>query len=132
MGNQILIKKEYDGLLIPEGIDLSDSWILKWERTNSTFIIHLEFSIWPKSPHYSTPKHNEFTCYKKGVLKFFGVKELIGFVELDTIKPSTGADVEIDYGNINGFELIENRYKFETDFSDIEVVCDEIKMELLK
>ncbi len=124
MKNQIQVHIDSSNRIIPEGIDLTDSFILNWKKTDSEFEIELELSVWPSSPHYSKPKKDEYTCYKKGNLRFFGINELKGFVDLESIKPSTDQDGSKDWECIYEFRKENEQIKFGTEFTEIEINCD--------
>ncbi|MDA9774290.1 hypothetical protein N9B82_04970 [Saprospiraceae bacterium] len=130
MKYKIQIQINSEGQILPLGIDLSDSFILNWNRKGSEFEIELDLSIWPKSPHYIKPAKNEFTCYKKGILRFYGIKELNSFVKLDSISPSIDLDGSFDWGCIFDFKKENEQLKFSTEFTDIRVTCDQFELEL--
>ena len=127
---KIQINIDSNDQIIPKGIDLSDSFILNWRRNDSEFEIELELSIWPESPYYIKPLKDEFTCYKNGVLRFYGIKELSGFVELESIKPNIDLDGSKDWECIYDFKKENEQLKFKTEFTDIEIKCDGFEIEL--
>jgi len=55
-----------------KGIDLNDSFILSWVHEDDQLTFDLEASIWPESKYYTTPKEDEYTCYRKATLSFKG------------------------------------------------------------
>ena len=102
-----------------KGIDLYDSFILHWEYKNNTFTINLEASIWPQSQHYEKPKENEYTCYKKAILKFSYIKEITGLKAMQEVKPTIDANNEIDYGEIEHLVRTKNGFHIIAEFGDV-------------
>lgn len=109
-----------------KGIDLEDSCLMglemDWEGQRLT--LYLDFSIWPPSAFYEKPKPGEWTCYKRGVLVFTNVRELIGLPDLENISPSVDPDGSMDWGNLEGLcmdsewvgmYLCESEVRFKTD-----------------
>lgn len=132
MKKLIEINQNTESQIQPVGIDLSDSFILGWARSESEFQINLELSIWSDSPYYSKPLNNEYTCYKKGCLRFYGIKEILGFIELESVKSTVDPDDSRDWGGIYEFKKINKWFKFSTDFTDIEIECKGFDLELFE
>lgn len=116
--------------LLPEGVDFADSFILGWERNQSDFVISLELSLWPASPHYQQPPKEDFTCYKKGKLHFYGLKRLHGYLPLNKVRPSQDPDGEKDWGSIYEMKKIKNRVSFTTEFTEISLECEGLYLRL--
>ena len=108
---------------ILHGIDLSKSYILDWKKNHQEFEITLELCIWPESTYYTKPLKNELTCYKKGRLIFYGIKELHGFVELKSVQPNRDLDGSLDWDCIYNFKTTPGCFKFNTEFARIEIYC---------
>ncbi|OAQ40792.1 hypothetical protein A5893_07600 [Pedobacter psychrophilus] len=121
-----------NGKIHIKGIDLEDSWLLGIEyfENKSLLIIDLEFSIWPESKYYSKPKENEWTCYKKGQIKFKEVEQLNGIISLKDFKPSIDSESEKDWGNIYGLRIEENKFKFETNDSKISLFANQLELSI--
>lgn len=132
MKKSIQIQTDSNSQIIPQGIDLSDSFILNWKKNDSEFEIELELSIWPESPHYTKPLINEYTCYKKGKLRFLEIKEIKGFVELESVKPNIDPDGSKDWDCIYDLRKDNGLFKFNTEFTDIEVNCSGFEIELIE
>lgn len=132
MKHKILIQVDLNNKVVPQGIDLSDSFISHWKLKNSEFKIELELSVWPESPYYIKPIKEEFTCYKKGNLRFYGIKEIKGVVDLEYVKPNLDPDGSKDWDNIYDFRKENGLLKFSTEFTNIEIDCDGFEMEINK
>ena len=65
-----------------EGIDLHDSFVLGWSQESGDLLFELEASIWPASRYYSEPEKNEYTCYRRASLWFFGLESVTGLRSL--------------------------------------------------
>ena len=104
------------------GIDLNDSFVLSWSQDHEQLVFELEASIWPNSKHYEPPKKNEYTCYKPAKLTFNNFTELSGLLPMEDVRPSTDANNELDYGNIDHLETNDQGYKVSGDFGDV-VIC---------
>ena len=115
-----------------QGIDLSSSFILNWNKNDSEFEIELELSIWPESPYYRKPLKGEYTCYKRGKLRFLEIKEIHGFVELDLIKPNIDPDGSKDWESIYDFRKENNQFKLKTDFTELAINCSGFEIEIIK
>ena len=102
-----------------KGIDLNDTFVLSWNITNNNIAFDLEVSIWPESEHYDSLKSNEYTCYKKGTLKFEGAKEVQGLKECKEVNPSTDSDGSIDYGNIDHLVKTPSGYELIGEFGNV-------------
>jgi hypothetical protein len=100
MEEEVIIFKTRNEELLPQGINLSDSFILDWEFKNEKFKILLELSIWPESPYYQKPNENEFTFYRKGVLIFSEVNYISGYTSLNSIPSNIDPVNSKDWGHI--------------------------------
>ncbi|MCG8574437.1 MAG: hypothetical protein MI810_06080 [Flavobacteriales bacterium] len=130
MKSIVQIHIQPNGQIIAQGIDLTDSFVIGWKKSETDLEIVLELSVWPESPYYSKPKKGEFTDYKKGKLRFYGLKGLDGFSKLKTAKPNVDADGSKDWDNIHGFKKETNHFKLSLDVTDLKVVCDGFELEI--
>ena len=113
-----------------KGIDLQDSFVLGWSYKNKTLVLNLEFSIWPESEYYLSPKADEYTCYRKGSLTFLNVSDVKGLIEQPEVKGTQDLDGSIDYGNIDYFEHNHPFFKIVSSFGNIEFESTAAKLEL--
>ncbi len=113
-----------------KGIDLNDSFVLSWSRSENELTFEVEASIWPESKHYEKPKNNEFTCYKPARLSFKNTKEINGLLEMSEVTPSTDASGEQDYGNIDALQENSEGYLIEGDFGVVSIIGGEIGFEI--
>ena len=104
-----------------DGVDLQDSFILGWTVSENEFFIQLEASIWPSSVHYTKPKPNEYTCYKKAVLTFSDFTYIESVKEQSEITPTTDLDSSLDYGNIDSFSKTESGFFISACFGSVTI-----------
>ncbi|EOV6324833.1 hypothetical protein JKP22_22655 [Vibrio vulnificus] len=112
------------------GVDLQDSFVLGWNYCDQTLEIELEFSIWPESEYYKTPKVGEYTCYRLGSLLFNDVSSITGLLNQSDIQPTLDPDGSKDYGNIEYFEKNQSCFKVVGSFGTIEFESSDIHFEL--
>ena len=113
-----------------KGIDLEDTIVLSWSQTNNHVVFQLEVSIWPESPHYEAPKINEYTCYKKGVLKFSGTSNVQGLKEQAHAISSIDTDGSIDYGNIDYLGKTASGFEVVGEFGSVHITGGELSFEI--
>lgn len=122
--------EEYNDIEAFAGIDLTDSFIIDWNYNGDDFQIALEFSIWPESQYYQTPKSGDYTCYRMGVIKFLQIRNFKGYILPENIQPNIDPDRSKDYGNVDSLEIENNKYILITDFTKFEFECDKIEVEI--
>ncbi len=116
-----------------EGTDLGDSWVLGWHRdeVSKQLVLDLDVSLWPGHPAYDSPLPGEHTCYKLGRLVFDDVVDVSGLPSMREVKPITGPDGSIDYGNIEGFHSPEDgTYEFGIELQDVRVKGGGVRLEI--
>ncbi len=128
MLKQIEIIEDIEHKLLPIGIDLSDSFVLGFHLNKDKFIIDLELSIWPESPFYEQPNKDEYTCYKKGILRFSGLEMIEGFTELLSIKPSVDSDGTPDWGNIYALRKVSELIVFNIESTELKIKCKNFEL----
>ena len=109
-----------------DGIDLQDSVVLDWAMSENELVFHIEASIWPNSKHYSKPQLDEYTCYKKAVLRFVNFKSVGGLKEKIDVPQSSDVSGEKDYGNIDSLSSTRVGFCLEGNFGSIEVIGGEV------
>ncbi len=114
-----------------QGIDLTDSWVLGWKQSDGALEFSVEFSIWPGSSFYQPPKKNEWTCYRRGLLRFEGVTAIDGLKKEESVRSTTDSDGSTDYGNIESFKEGPDRVRLSGDFGEVLVGCSSWKVEIL-
>jgi hypothetical protein len=130
MNQLILITENNDHDLLPQGVDLWDSFILDWKLEKDNFEVFLELSIWPESPFYKTPRKGEYTYYSKGILTFKEVQNISGFKFLEIKDSNIDPDGTRDWGNIFVLRRKGKEILFETEFTLIRLICNDIYLTL--
>ncbi len=111
-----------------DGYYLEDSYVLAVDESDpSRLAFSLLLVLTPKHPQYSVPKPREQYCYRNGALTFEGVSA-ISWAER-TFRPSRDAAGEVDYGNIDAFELeAGGRYYLEGDWGRVTLTAESAKI----
>jgi hypothetical protein len=112
------------------GIDLTDSWVLSWNQREGILEFIVEFSLWPESPLYRRPKIDEWTCYRRGVLRFDGVTTVEGLKKESEVGFSTDPDGSKDFGNIETFEEGADGIRLSGDFGCVLVRCSSWRVDI--
>jgi len=121
---------EWSKVEIFKGVDLNDSFVLDWSHEDDHLSFELEASIWPESLHYSKPKKNEHTCYKRATLRFLGVKEVSGLKPKELVQSTTEPDGLTDYGNIDLLNVSEDSFILVGDFGSVNIQGGELQFEI--
>jgi hypothetical protein len=124
---------EVGELVLFDGIDLGDSWVLDWSRDEAgkQLIFDLDVALWPEHPAYEFPLPGEHTCYKRGRLIFDEVVYVNGLPSVQEVNPITGPDGSIDYGNIEGFRSSgDGTYDFSIELREVRVGAGRIRLEI--
>jgi hypothetical protein len=108
-----------------KGIDLGDSFVLSWNKSEYELVFELVASIWPDSKHYIIPHVGEYACYKIAELKVTGFKTCSGLLDFKGFKPTIDLDGSEDYGNIDSFIKTEAGFKIEGDFGLVTIAGGE-------
>jgi len=114
-----------------QGIDLNDSFVLNWSHEKHEVVFGLEVSVWPESKYYQAPKNNEYTCYRKAILRFSGVSSCVGLLTVNEVKPTIDPDGSIDFGNIDTLSKIQDIFNLIGEFGDVTIVGGELHFDVI-
>jgi hypothetical protein len=106
-----------------QGIDLTDTAVMGWEQKNDTLEFDLDISIWPTSEFYLEPQKKEWTCYRRGSLRFNDVVTICGLKKMTDTVSSTDPDGSKDFGNIDHFEERNGKVLIIGDFGRVTIEC---------
>ena len=123
-------KQSWEDMEAFKGIDLYDSFITSWSLDGDGLSFELEVSIWPESPCYSTPKANEYTCYKTGILRFFKYSKVEGLLDKNEARSSRDPDGSVDYGNVEYFAISECEFEIHGEFGKVVISGGEFIFEI--
>lgn len=90
-----------------EAIYLEDSYVLGLEVESDAVNFDLDVVLRPGHPLYEPPRSGDKYCMHRGRLVFprpRGVR-----LERSNLPPATDASGQLDYGNIDGFEIVADR-----------------------
>jgi hypothetical protein len=113
-----------------QGIDLTDSCVLSWNQRTGILEFIVEFSLWPESPLYRKPKIDEWTCYRRGALRFEGVIAVEGLKKESEVGFSIDPDGSKDFGNIETFEECADCIRMSGDFGCVLIRCSSWKVDI--
>ncbi|AZQ09684.1 hypothetical protein [Shewanella khirikhana] len=121
---------EWSKFEIFKGIDLNDSFVLDWCCEGDRLSFELEASIWPESEHYSKPKDNEYTCYKKATLRFVNVNEVQGLKLKDLVRSTTDPEGAADFGSIDVLNIEDGSFYLAGDFGSVNIRGGKLEFEI--
>ena len=113
-----------------KGIDLNDSFVLNWTHEDNQLSFELEASIWPESEHYSKPKDDVYTCYRKATLMFTKVQSINGLKPIEFAPSTKDPDGITNYGNIDALYQTDNGFNIVGDFGSDNIIGGELHFEV--
>ncbi len=108
-------------------IYLEDSYVLGIHEVDGALLFDLLAVLTEDHPAYQAPANDEQYCYRAVRLSFEGNLNFdwIGrSFDARTVDP----DGSIDYGNVDGFEILPDGYYLEGDWGAVIVRCDLVKV----
>ena len=113
-----------------KGIDLNNSFVLKWELKKSCLAFEIEASVWPESKYYSEPKENEYTCYRASILSIRDIESVEGLKSMESVRAAIDLNGTKDYGNIDVLEHNKDGYLIVGEFGSVKVSGGELCFEI--
>lgn len=107
-------------------IYLEDSFVLGLIETQSSIEFELEAVLTPEHPSFHPPKPKEQHCYKKFVLRLDGCSNVNWTRK--SLTPTTDANGEVDFGNIDHFGVTEDLMHLEGDWGEVRLSCAEVSL----
>ena len=105
---------------------LEDSFVLEIQESDDEVIFIVEAVLTENHPLYTQPKVNEQYCYKKAKITFKDCKSINWGKK--SIRPSTDAGGNIDYGNIDSFVFSSEQYELAGDWGDIKIYSPSLNL----
>ena len=90
-----------------EAVYLEDSYVLGLHVTPDAVSFELDVVLRRGHPLYEAPKPGDRYCMQRGTLVFRRPREVR--LERSDATPATDASGQLDYGNIDGFEIVAER-----------------------
>lgn len=106
-------------------IYLEDSFVLGIYESPDEISFIVEAVLTENHSLYTLPESDEQYCYKKGKIVFQGLK-YVKWINRNEA-PFTDASAEEDYGNIDVFELSNDKYRLSGDWGELEVTSSPVK-----
>lgn len=119
MQNVDKMKLEYTNFQGFENVFLEDSFVLKIKTSKSFAEFFVEIILRKHHPLYSKPKPKEQYCYKNGIISFPQIENII-WVKVN-MNPSTDANNEVDFGNIDSFFYENDFYNILGDWGELKI-----------
>jgi hypothetical protein len=107
---------------------LEESYVLGIRAEPSEVMFEIDFVLTRAHPAYAPPPSSERECFRKGHLRFLGVRRLVWAEQ--GAPPATDARGEPDYGNIESLEWDEPRYVLAGDWGHMDVTAREVQIDL--
>jgi len=104
-----------------EHLYLEDSYVLGLEEPADELVFLMEFVLTETNPVYQPPRPDEQYCYRKGRIRFDGIKA-VEWLRRD-FKPGTDADGCVDYGNIDVFLSYDNVFELEGNWGEVRITA---------
>lgn len=106
-------------------IYLEDSFVLDICESPNEISFIVEAVLTENHPLYTSPENDERYCYKKGKIVFQELKSAKWISRNEA--PFTDVSGEKDYGNIDVFELSNDKYSLSGDWGELEVTSSPVK-----
>lgn len=110
-------------------IYLEDSFVLGLIEDQNSIEFELEAVLTPEHPSYLPPKPNEQHCYKKLVLSLRNCSN-VNWIK-KSLRPSTDANGDIDYGNIDHFSVTNDRLHLSGEWGEVRLNCPDVSLRSL-
>jgi len=107
-----------------EALVLEESFVLGIAATPGAVSFAIEFVLTPDHPAYSVPPEEENECYRRGELRFIGVRRLEWSDQ--GAPPATDATGEADFGHIDDMQWNGNTYTLSGDWGQMTVEAAQV------
>ena len=116
---------DLDGL---SEIVLEDSYVLDVLAKPGELVLDVDVVLTRRHPAYAAPPPSEVECFRRGSLRFVGVRSLTW--EDQGSPPATGASGETDYGHVDSFEWEDDRFLLSGDFGRLDLKAQALEVVL--
>ncbi len=113
-----------------KGVSLGDSSVLGWRVGPDSVEFAVDFSLWPGSRFYRDPRKGEWTCYRRGFLRFSAVTAVEGLKPQAEVPFATDASGEKDFGSIEALEEQAGAVVVAGDFGTVTIRCSSWAIEI--
>jgi hypothetical protein len=96
--------------------------------TPGRLTLDVDFVLTPAHPSYRDPPADERECFRRGKLRFIGVRMLCW--ENQGAPPATDATGESDFGHIDDLEWGEGVFELNGDWGQIRVLAEDVSVDL--
>lgn len=123
-------KKNYFNLAGFKDVFLEDSFVLEIKETSESIVFTIETILTKNHSLYEDPKPEEFYCYKKAQIQFLNLSS-VDWIKKNLNFISSDANNQSDLGNIDSFYYKNKTYHLEGDWGEVEIKCDDVKLNFL-
>ncbi len=102
-----------------ESVYLEDSFVLGVTATPGLLIVDLDVVLTEDHPSYKPPPPNEHHCYRRGQIRFHGVRRLHWIA--GGTRPAIDASGVADYGGVHELSADGSSFVLTGDFGNIDV-----------
>ena len=120
-------EKYYEQFGCLRDIYLEDSFVLDLIEGEDSIEFELEAVLTKEHPNYHPPRPNEQHCYKKMVLRL-GNCSNVNWIR-KSLRTSTDANGEIDFGNIDHFIFTKNQLHLSGDWGEVRLDCSDVTLQ---
>jgi hypothetical protein len=115
-------------MLDHDHLALEESYVLGISMSPYRLELDMDFVLTPEHPSYHAPGPAEQECYRRGVIRIENFRRVIW--NASNIQPSTDANGEADYGNLDNFHVKGDLISLSGDWGEIEIYGGSLTFEL--
>ena len=108
-------------------IYLEDSFVLSLIEQQGAIEFELDAVLTKEHPSYHPPMPDEQYCYKRSVLRLRSCSN-VNWIR-KSLTPSTDANGEIDYGNIDHFSVTKDQMHLSGDWGEVRLNCLDVSLQ---
>jgi hypothetical protein len=107
---------------------LEESFVLGIVATPTRVTFDVEFALTPSHPAYVPPPPDENGAYRRGQIRFVGVRRLLWADQ--GVRPATDATGEIDYGHIDDMRRDGETFELEGDWGRMTIEAQGVEVDV--
>lgn len=120
--------KPYTDIASFRDIVLEESFVLGISATPSCVTVDVEFALTPDHPAYAPPPPDENEAYRRGQIRFVGVRRLVW--EDQGLAPATDATGEADYGHVDDLRWDDETFELEGEWGRMSLEADGVEVDV--
>lgn len=120
--------KPYTDIASLRDLVLEESFVLGISATPSCVTMDVEFALTPDHPAYVQPPSDENETYRRGQIRFVGVRRLMW--DHQGGPPATDATGAIDYGHVDDLRWEGGTFELEGDWGRMKIEAGSIEVDV--